>query len=365
MMQALSRARQALWLGGSLLVLLALPLSSCGDGDSLASSESPGPAVDSTPPPDSTTPPPDTTTPPPTDTTPPLPPDTTTPPPPDSTLQPGECPPVTGSSPAPVHVGLALGPTHVPPGSFGDLYTGTQITALTSSCLLADLEKARRANVRVFISFTGNEQHNRDENGFSFTKWKSRVDRFRDADLTPYIEDGTILAHLLMDEPTDPNNWNGKIVTHQEINDMANYSKEVWPTMSTYIRTWPEYLIGGQFPNLDALWFHYLDRWGDLDAFLEKHLGDLRQVGLKVIGGLNVLNGGSDTSGIPGKGQGKHAMSADEVRTWGAKFFAEPNMCAFLLWEWDAEYLARPDIRAAVEELAAKARAYPKQSCAR
>lgn len=363
MMQVLSRAGRALRMGGSLLVLLAVPLSGCGGGESLVSSETPLPPVDSTPPPDSTTPP-DTTTPPPTDTTTPPPPDTTTPPPPDSTLQPGECPPVTGSSGDPVHVGLALGPTHVPTKEF-DRFTGNQITALTTSCLLADLEAARRANMRVFISFTGNEQHNRDENGFSFTKWKQRVDRFRNADLTPYIADGTILAHIIMDEPTDPHNWNGKIVTHQEINDMARYSKEVWPTMPTYIRTWPEYLKGGQFPHLDALWFHYLDRWGDIDAFLNKHLGDLRELGLKVIGGLNVLNGGSKSSGIPGKGQGKNAMSADEIRNWGGKFFAEPNMCAFLLWEYDSDYLNRPDIKAAVEELAAKARNYPKKSCAR
>lgn len=258
-----------------------------------------------------------------------------------------------------------MGPTHIPSAEFGGRFSGTQITALVASCLVADLEAARRANLRVFISFTGNEQYLRDENGFSLTKWKQRVDRFRNVDLTSYISDGTILAHLIMDEPADPNNWNGKVVSLSDIEAMAKYSKEVWPTMLVYIRTWPEYLKGGQFPHLDAVWFHYLDRWGDIDSFLAKHLGDLRGLGLKVIGGLNVLNGGSKSSGIPGKGSGKNAMSADEIRTWGGKFFAQPDLCAFLLWEYDAGYLARPDIKAAVEELAQKARNYPKNSCAR
>ena len=89
----------------------------------------------------------------------------------------------------------------------GGSFTGTKITATSSACLLADLEIARRANARVFISFTGNSQYNRDESGFSLVKWKQRVDRFRNVDLTPYIADGTILGHLLMDEPNESRIW--------------------------------------------------------------------------------------------------------------------------------------------------------------
>jgi hypothetical protein len=58
-------------------------------------------------------------------------------------------------------------------------------------------------------------------------------------------------------------------------------------------------------------------------------------------------------------------MSADEIRTWGTRFLSEPDICAFFLWEWDPPYLARPDIKAAVEDLAAKARNYPQKSCKR
>jgi hypothetical protein len=56
-------------------------------------------------------------------------------------------------------------------------------------------------------------------------------------------------------------------------------------------------------------------------------------------------------------------MTADELRTWGSRWLDEPDMCGFLLWEHSNSYFARPEIKAAMAELAAKARAYPKRSC--
>jgi hypothetical protein len=154
-------------------------------------------------------------------------------------------------------------------------------------------------------------------------------------------------------------------VSQAEIEEMAKYSKEIWPTMVTYIRVFPEYLLGGQYPHLDALWFQYLDRWAPLDGFIQKHFADVRKLGLKIIPGLNVINGGTATSGIPGRKPGKYGMSAAEIREWGGALLAQPDLCAFLLWEYDENYFARPDIKAAVQELADKARSFPTRSCAR
>jgi len=271
---------------------------------------------------------------------------------------------VEPSTVEPNHQGIAYGPTHLPTNKFGSDFSGTQITAEQGSCLLEDLEAARRSSTRVFVTFTGSEGQNRDANGFSMTRWKSRVDRFKGLNLDPYIEDGTILGHRLLDEPNDVNNWNGKVVTHAEIEEMARYSKEIWPTMTTYIRTFPDYLLGGEYPHLDAIWFHYLDRFSPLDGFIQHHFADARSLGLKIIIGMNVINGGSKDSGIPGRGS-KFSMSAEEIRAWGGQLMAEPDLCAFLLWEYDDKYFERPDIQAAVEDLAKKARAFPTRSCAR
>jgi len=353
--QVFSRARRSVRLLGSLL-FASLTAVACNNGSSLESNESP---------------PPDTTTTPPPDTTTPLPPVDTTPPPPDTTPPPQPSADCASTDPGgtPVHVGLAIGPNHIPPAKFGStLFTGTQITATTDSgrtCLLSDLAAARRANVRVFISFTGSEQHYRDANGFSVPMWKARVDRYRNLDLTPYIADGTIIAHLIMDEPADPGNWSGKVVALSDIEEIAAYSKQIWPTMPTMIRSWPEYLKGYEFKHLDAIWFHYLDRWAPLDGYIAEHYATARSLGLNIVGGLNVMNGGSSGSGIPGKHAGKNAMSADEIRSWGEKLLAEPGTCAFLFWEYNEAYLSRPDIKAAMQEIVDKAKSYPTRSCAK
>ena len=342
----------------------AMAAASCSDGTTVASSEFP---KDSTPP-DSVTPPdstnlPDSTVAPP-DSTPPVP-----PPPPDSTpvdTAAHSCGGITGgSSGTPVHEGIAFGPATLPPSKFTSPFGATIYTATDPVCLALHLAAARRVNARLFISFTGNETHMVDANGFSMTLWKQRVDRFRNVPMDSYVADGTILGHMIMDEPSDPTNWGGKVVTQAQIEEMARYSKEIWPTMPTMIRTWPYYLKGGQYPHLDAVRFHYLDRWKPLDDFLAKNMQDARDLGLAIVGGLNVLNGGAKDSGIPGRASNKFGMNADEIREWGSRFLDEPDLCAFILWEWDDKYFARADIKAAIDELAAKAAAHPKHECRR
>jgi hypothetical protein len=260
-------------------------------------------------------------------------------------------------------VGIPFGPAQLPPEYFGPEYSGTIYTATNPDTLLKALEAARRANARLFISFTGNEQYNRDENGFSLAKWKGRVDRFRGIDLTPYIDEGTIIGHFILDEPSDPHNWSGKQVSKADIDEISKYSKEIWPTMVTMIRAWPDYLAGYEYKHLDAVRVQYLERFGPVDEFITFHVQAVKALGLALVGGLNVLNGGSKTSGIPGEREGKFAMSADELRSWGAAYLAEPSICAFLLYEYESKYFSRPDIKAALSELKQQAERKPKKAC--
>jgi hypothetical protein len=264
--------------------------------------------------------------------------------------------------PATTHSGIPFGPYHLPPESFSE-FSGTLHTARTPERLLAALEAARRANARLFISFTGKETYNRDSNGFNLAIWKQRVDRFRVLDLTSYIADGTIAGHFIMDEPNDPSNWNGKRVPHAEVEAMAEYSKQVWPSMITMIRARTDYLQGHQYPHLDAIRIQYHSRLGPIEDFLTANIRAASELGLAVVGGLNVLNGGTSESGIPGHTEGRFAMSADQLRSWGGRYLSEPSLCAFLMWEYDSTYFSRPDIREAMAELAEKARSRPNTAC--
>lgn len=256
---------------------------------------------------------------------------------------------------------MALGPAQQPAESWGPEFSGTVYTAQPDS-LLADLESARRASVRLFVSFTGNEQHLRDANGFNLTKWKARVDRFRGYDLSSYIADGTISGHFILDEPSDEANWNGHVVPLPQIEEMARYSKEIWSTMPTIIRAWPDFLKGFEYHNLDAVRVQYHARFGDIDEFIHGHLTEARALGLKVIGGLNVIHGGGKDSGMPSYSPGKFSMSPAQLRAWGTRYMEE-DLCGFVLWEHRPDYFSRPDVKAALEDLSRLARGRPKQSC--
>jgi hypothetical protein len=292
-----------------------------------------------------------------------MPPDTgSVPAPSDSTLPPPDSTGPTVPPGAVSHMGIPFGPAHTPTNRFAD-FSGTIYTATNPDQLLADLELARRANTRFFINFTGNEQFNRDSNGFSFTRWKQRVDRYLGVDLTPYINDGTILGHFILDEPSDRTNWNGHQVPHTEIEAMAAYSKQVWPSMVTMIRANTDYLVGHQYPHLDAVRIQYVHRFGPIADYLATNAQAAKSLGVAVVGGLNVLNGGSPTSGIPGRKEGKNAMSADEIRSFGGTFLLEPNLCAFIMYEYDSTYFSRSDIRAAMSDLNQQARTLPNRAC--
>jgi hypothetical protein len=351
MIRMFALARKARRLGAGLILLLVLPFAACAteglspDDGRLGGGDTTGTAPDSLP--GDSVPAPD-------DSIPVPGPDSTPPPPgPDSVPPPPSAPPS--------HVGIPFGPAHIPTESFAE-YSGTIYTAVAPERLMRDLETARRANTRMFISFRGNQEFTRDSNGFSLTMWKERIDRFRGVDLTSYIADGTIIGHFLMDEPEDRSNWNGRVVPQAMIEEMANYSKQLWPTMVTMVRTHAYYLEGHQYPHLDATRVHYLDRFSPIDSFINANVDGAKALGLALVGGLNVLNGGSKTSGIPGKWAGKFAMNADEIRAWGTRFLSE-DICAFILWEYDSTYLARPEIREALAELAQIAQSRPKREC--
>jgi hypothetical protein len=82
-----------------------------------------------------------------------------------------------------------------------------------------------------------------------------------------------------------------------------------------------------------------------------------------VIGGLNVLDGGNGSSGIPGTYGTKWAMSASELRTYGSVMLAPTYVCGFLMWKYTSAYYSRTDVKSAMSALSTLARNHPKTSC--
>ncbi|MBA3659718.1 MAG: hypothetical protein H0W67_08990, partial [Gemmatimonadales bacterium] len=120
----------------------------------------------------------------------------------------------------------------------GSVYTGS-VRQPSPSSILSLLQGARSKGGRVFVKLAPRSLCQNSDGSFSLTKWKAAVDRFKSVDLAPYITDGTIQAHFLIDEPNDASNFGGTAIPRATLDAMAAYSKQRWPGMTTIVRVIP------------------------------------------------------------------------------------------------------------------------------
>ncbi len=283
-----------------------------------------------------------------------------------------------------VHRGIPLGPPKLPKNLYGGVFTGTKL-AVTPASILADLNDARARSMRVFVILVGAQRHYKQSNGtFDIESWKSLVDEFRGIELDEFVQDGTIVAHQLISEAKAPRQWGGTVIANNLLDEMARYSKEIWPTMPTVLRTDPSDLeehaaaFGVPWPGwrwryLDAASARYLVRKGSVEAFTSNEQASARRQGLAFVAGLNVLSGGNGSSGIESPRSGRWAMSPAELRSYGSTLLLRTTACAFEMWRYetpgsafeDFEYFRRPEISEAVAELAAIAARRRPRPCRR
>ena len=175
----------------------------------------------------------------------------------------------------------------------------------------------------------GNQSHYVDRSGgFNLSKWKARIDRYRGINFSSYINDGTIIAHYLIDEPYDASNYGGRTVPGATLEEMARYSKQLWPSMKTVVRAEPYYIQwSGKYKYLDAAWAQYLSRKGDPSAYIARNVSTAKQMGLGLIVGLNIVHGGTPNGSW---------MSASEVEKWGAALLSSAYSCAFISWQYSS-----------------------------
>ena len=253
--------------------------------------------------------------------------------------------------------GIPFGTFALPKNEFGELYNGG-LSIIWPKFLLAELAEIKARGGRVVLSLTGNENYYKDGDGhFSLSRWKERVDAYRGVDFSSYIEDGTIIGHYLIDEPNDAYNWNGKPVPGPVVEEMAAYSKQLWPGMATIVRVDPGYLAGWSAPyrHLDAAWAQYVTRKGTAEDYIRRNIADAQRLGLALLTGLNIRKG------APGGTE----MSASLIESAGSTILKESYPCAFISWQYDARYLSRSDIRGAMQSLAPRARSRSSKSCHR
>ena len=261
--------------------------------------------------------------------------------------------------------GIPFGVFHLPTSLYGRGFSGSLAnTSSATGALVPLLSAARRNGVKVVISVVGADRYYKNGNGtFSLVKWKARVNRYRGVNISSFIKDGTIIGHYILDEPHDPSNWGGHTVSRATIDEMARYSKSIWPSMPTIVRGWPAYLKGYHYRYLDAAWAQYSARFGNVSTWLKKNVGDAQGSHLALVVGLNQLAGGGK-GGLAGfYRRGFYAMTGKQMRAWGATILSSSYPCAFLSWAYNSRYMNRSDIKSARAYLASKAGSKSNKSC--
>ena len=84
-------------------------------------------------------------------------------------------------------------------------------------------------------------------------------------------------------------------------------------------------------------------------------------VAIGLIVGLNISKGGDGSSGY-GKPK-EWSMTGKEILQYGHALLGVPSACAFISWDSRPDVINRPDVSAALRDLAAAAQAHPETSC--
>ena len=250
--------------------------------------------------------------------------------------------------------GIPIGTSAQPNTMFGSVYNGA-LRNIHPQYLARDLSAIKSRGGKIALMMAGPDWLYKDAAGhFSLTKWKARIDRYRNTNFNAYISDGTLIGHYLVDEPNDPANWNGRPISGDVVDEMARYSKSKWPNLPTIVRTYPVYLERwGPYRYLDAAWAQYVYRKGEVNSFITSNVASAKRQGLGLVVGLNLLKGGPNRA----------KMTATQVKSWGAVLLNNSYPCAFISWQYNDNYLSTSSIRDAMNYLRNRAEDHATRSC--
>jgi hypothetical protein len=267
-----------------------------------------------------------------------------------------DAPGATAASASTAVHGIPFGASSQPVSLYGPTYTGGLLNPVQPESLLSYLATIRAAKARVVLAFSGGPlQFTNPDGTFNLGLWKTRVARYNSVDFSSYINDGTVTAHYLIDQPNCTSCWGGQAIPQDTVEAMAQYSKSLWPGMATIARADATWLAesASEYVSLDAAWIQYVVRKGDVNTFLADNVAAAQAKGLGLMVGLNLLKGNADLS----------SFTASQIKNFGSVLLGSSYACGFISWQYDAAYFARADIKSALELLSKKAKRHVPTSC--
>jgi hypothetical protein len=270
--------------------------------------------------------------------------------------------------------GIPFGDFHLPTTKFRAPYSGALLALFTSGAS-STLSTARSAGMRVVISVAGNRSnYTNSDRTFNMSKWKSRVYAWRSFPFASYVSSGTVIGHYLVDEPTCTTCWGGRAITTAQIEEMARYSKSLWPSMPTTVRASPIRLPLITYRYLDFAWsqwegpYHGTSFRLTPSQFRDKEVAAAQKRRLGLVFGLNYINGGDGSSGILGTYANarlvkRFQMSASEVKKVGGVLAASSYACGVVSWQYDTRFLSRTGMTTAMSYVGGIARNRSRSGC--
>ena len=212
------------------------------------------------------------------------------------------------------------------------------------------LDRARQDHAHIFITMAGGRNRFQDEHGaFSLDMFQSQIERFRGLDLSSYVKDGTVLGHLMFDEPHDPTNWDGRPVPPSVVDQAAKISKELWPYLPTSIGSPPTYITkDGPMKYLDYCSAAYARKQGPFSAWLDRQVTTARAGKVKLVVTINVL----DFAGKGMRAENLRSMSSTDLESLATTALDNPYVAAVLMWKWDPDFTAIPGVQRSIERMA-------------
>jgi hypothetical protein len=265
-------------------------------------------------------------------------------------------PPPPSPDPSPATAALPFGLLSTPLDAYSSRWTGT-VSGASPATLVSRLDRAESAQMKLIVMLAGKAESKNADGTFSLTRWKAAVDRYRTLPLSGYVSRKSLYLHYLVDQPNCASCWGGTVIPWTTVEEMARYSKTIWPALPTTVKVAPSTLAGASFrwAYLDAGWAQYTTRRGDPRAYLAAEATAAQSEGLGLVAGLNVLNA---------DGYATAPLTAGQIMAIGTVLAKHPSVCALMGLRYDATYLGQTGIRAALDSVAAVAKGRDAASCA-
>lgn len=202
------------------------------------------------------------------------------------------------------------------------------------------LPLVKSQGLKITLRLAGSHADYTDSSGnFDVDLWKDQISIWQDSGIQAYIDDGTLVGHMLLD---DIFNFSGQDATANDLDEMARYSKEILPGLMTFVRERASSMptpASGTYNYVDAVVNQYRSSDGDVSDYLDTQIAVADSLGVDIINGLNICDGGDGSSGQVGWRSDKYAMSANEIYEYGQVLLSAPDLEIFLMWEFDTQEL--------------------------